>query len=240
MKKLLFAVLAVAVLSVSGAQAAVKMDEKYFTVKAPKIEEIAEDRMVLDSISHRMKPSVVEAAPSADPFAEINLAEVFLDKIVNFGKKAWNIVSANQPVVNIQTDVANALPTGVAAWQSMQGWQTPVSKVFHVSYENLYGMTTVDFTYRVLFTPGGNINGRGAYLTQVTVIPADVHVVWGFTFNMKASVPSITNAGTSQSPVAGAQVQVAWDVNTVVSHNEEIANYYVRGDGMFTDLNNGN
>ncbi len=53
---------------------------------------------------------------------------------------------------------------------------------------------------------------------------------------MNVTIPSVTNAGTTQSPIAAAEVLVKWDVDTVINHEEQSADYYVRGDGTFQTL----
>ncbi len=215
-----------------------KIDVKYFTLKTPTIVELQETEGSVSALDAAPAPATPDLSGGVS--SDIDGMQVIFDQIVNMGKQIWNVVESNRAVVNVETDSANALPLGVSDWQGMQGWKTPKVKVFHVSYENLYGINTVDFTYRVMFTPGGNIQGRGAYLAQVTVVPANVSVAWGHKFSMKASIPSVTNAGSSRHPVAAAQVQVGWKVETVLTHSEEVANYYVRGDGAFVSLNDRN
>jgi hypothetical protein len=210
---------------------AVDAADPYFTFGEPEIQEIADDA------SMTIAPMV---SPDGDWLGDLNEANVAIDQIINMGKKVWDIVEANRPVVNIQTDTANALPRGVETWQSLQGWQVPTSKVFRISYKNGFGSKVVDFSYRVLYTHGGNVNGKGAYLTNVTVIPANLEVLWGYTFNMKASVPSVTNVGTMSSPVGAAQMLIEWKVDTAVKHSQRTASYYMQGDGVFKDLSAGN
>jgi hypothetical protein len=202
--------------------------EKYYTIKSPRIEEVYEVQV---------PANVLMPMPSVSgPLAEINEAVVVIDQIVNLGKKIWEIIEANKPVVKIATDTASALPAGLKTWENLAGWRPPASRLFHVSYENLYGMTVVNFNYRVFYTYGGNVNGKGHYLTQVTVVPADLSVSWGYTFGMTASVPSVTNSGTATDPVGAAQILLNWKVDTVLKHIENTQSYYVQGDGGFTDL----
>lgn len=202
--------------------------QKYLTLKSLTIQEVTD--------TGTQTLGVVDLGPASD----IDEAEIILDKIINMGKKIWAIVEANKPVVNVTTDTANAVPEGTKGWQSLQGWQAPKSKLFRITYENLYGMDVVDFQFRVLYTFGGNVNGKGRYLTNVTMVPANLDVSWGYTFNATGNVPSVTNAGTSAEPVAAMELLMKWSVDTVLKHSESTASFYVRGDGQFLNLSNGN
>lgn len=169
----------------------------------------------------------------------LDLSTINYSEVVNLGLKLWSLVQANRPVSSFQGETANALPTGVGRWDQLAGWQIPRSRIYRLAYQNLYGMTVVDFTYRVLFSYGGSAAGRGAYLAQIKVLPADLSVAWGYTFAAKGAVPSVLNTGTELNPVAGAEIQVNWSVDTVLKHTEGTSSYFARGDGQLTDLSNG-
>ncbi|MGK5084718.1 hypothetical protein WDW37_15600 [Bdellovibrionota bacterium FG-1] len=205
----------------------------YYTVKPAQVSFIEEQgEFSLDGHATEVTPPAASATPAAP-----NETLVVIDQIINLGKKIWEVVSANQPVVNIQTDSANAVPQGVTGWEALEGWQAPMARTYHVQYENLLGMTVVEASFRVLFTPGGNYHGKGLYLTHVVVIPSSLTVAWGYKFGLVASVPSITNAGTSANPIAAAEVLLNWKVDTAVKHDERTISFYVRGDGVFSSYN---
>ncbi|WP_413288509.1 hypothetical protein [Bdellovibrio sp. HCB337] len=166
----------------------------------------------------------------------LDQAEVIIDQVINLGKKIWAVVETGRPVVNVQAYTANALPKGVQCWSDLSGWQIPQSKVYRVQYENAYGMKVVDFAYRVTFTAGGSVNGQGKYITNATIMPADVNVSWGFTFNASAEVPSVFNTGSKEDPVAGMQLLMKWSVDTVMNHVEQAETFYIGGDNTLKHL----
>ncbi len=168
--------------------------------------------------------------------ANMSAGKIISSVIVNLGKQAWKVVEANRPVANVSLGTATGLPQGLSDWTALEGWQKPESRVFRTVYTNLYGMEVVRFDYRVVYTYGGNAAGHGRYLAQVSVLPVDVMVAWGYTFNAEAAIPVVTNAGTRGNPVAAAQVNVSWTVDTVLKHQQQSASYYVRGDGAFSRL----
>ena len=130
---------------------------------------------------------------------ELDLADVILDKILVMGKKIWEIIEKNKPVVNVGRERADLLPEGASRWTQLENWDFPKAKSYRVAYQNAYGTTVVDLKFKVLFTPGGAVQGQGQYLGNVTVVPSKLLVRWGYTFSMNASIPNASNAGTHEN-----------------------------------------
>ncbi len=164
--------------------------------------------------------------------------ELQLDMIINMGKKIWAIIEAGKPTAEVNVSSANALPQGSRDWAQLQGWETPQVRRYRVSMKNGYGMTVVDFTYRVQFTPGGNFEGRGRFLTNIVILPEDLYVAWAWNFSATASVPNVTNAGNIENPIAAAELLLDFKIETPLFKQRSTRSYYVRGDGMFVDLQN--
>lgn len=162
--------------------------------------------------------------------------EVIVDQIINIGKKIWAIIDAGKPVVNVKSYTANALPRGLTCWTDLSNWNAPQSKVYRVQYKNGFGADVVDFTYRVMFTSGGSLNGQGKYITNATIQPAALDVSWGFRFNASAEVPSVFNQGTMQAPVAGMQMNMKWAVDTVLAHSEQADSFFINGMNLLQKL----
>jgi hypothetical protein len=190
----------------------------------------------------RINPEHLDATTNSgggwlnDVSGDLDMTKVILDQVINIGKTIWNIVEAGKPVVNFNSATANALPSGVRDWTDLQGWKAPRAYLYETTYQNFYGMDVVKFSYRVVYTYGGNIDGKGAYLAQVSVQPAKIDVMWGYTFDADVTVPSVTNAGTRENPVGAAQLVINWKVNTVLKDTRTSQAYYMTGLGEFSDL----
>ena len=161
-----------------------------------------------------------------------------IDSIVNLYEKIWNIIKENQPVVNISTQYAAAIPQGITHWTQLASWKGPKAYQYHISAKNLYGITTIDVTYMVIYNYGGTYQGKGQFLTGVSVEPSNVTVAWGYTFTMSAEVPDsgIVNAGTETDPVAAMQLILKTTISTVLKSSSDNSVIYLRGDGYFQDL----
>ncbi|HAR42409.1 MAG TPA: hypothetical protein DCS07_07220 [Bdellovibrionales bacterium] len=198
-------------------------DEAYFTIGAVTIEEVTDGS----------EPVVVGPQYSDQ---SIIAGSITIDEIVNYGKQIWQVILNNKPVVNLTLDNANGLPQGVRYWTGLSNWQTPFSKTYRVNYQNLYGMSVVDFSFRVIFTYGGKLDGKGLYIANAAIAPANLDVAWGYTFNAKAAASTILNTGTTRAPVAGIQMDVHWSIDTIVKHTEGAENFFMRGDGFFQQM----
>jgi len=171
-------------------------------------------------------------------FDEANQTIDMLDRIVNLAEKVINIIKEGQPVVDISTNYANAIPQGITHWTQMQGWSSPEVKGYRITMKNLYGIKVADIVYQVHYTYGGNVGGKGHFLTGVTVEPVSVSTAWGYTLNMTAEVPdsTIANVGSSADPIAAMQLQLKYKVHTIIKDMQGKDIFYIRGDGQFKRL----
>jgi hypothetical protein len=198
---------------------------------------IRKGRAELASRQRKSEEIAIGDAPLAiEAPRNIGKVAVIVDEVINIGRKIWPIVEKNKPVVKVAIDNGNALPKGVTGWEELEHWQAPRSRTYRVSYQNLFGMDVVNFTYQVIFTYGGSYQGKGRYLSFVAVVPQEIRVLWGFTLNVAAKIVDVTNAGTKDDPVASAHVQVDWSASSVIVEDRGSYGYYMRGDGYYTAL----
>lgn len=153
------------------------------------------------------------------------------DQIVNIGQKVWEIVQAGKPVVHMETPVANALPKGLLCWTDLEHWQAPRTQTYEVIYQNGFGMEVVKFRFRLHYTYGGGKADRGQYLANVTVLPAELNVMWGYNFDAKVEVQPAVNLGTTENPIGGLELNVRWTVKTVVKESINSFHFFVQGNG---------
>ncbi|MBI5743920.1 MAG: hypothetical protein HY952_05170 [Elusimicrobia bacterium] len=190
-------------------------------------------------------PGTTPPATPSDPGSgfqntvnNVNSAVGMIDNIVNLVDKIWGIIEKNQPVVNINTTYANAVPFGTTHWTQLQQWNKPATKRYAFSMKNGYGSEVVKVIYQVHYTWGGNFQGKGKFLTGVTVEPLSVTTAWGYKVTLTSEVPdsTIANVGTHEDPVASMQLQLRWIVHTAVKDIQDKAIYYVQGDGVMKEI----
>lgn len=259
MKRLLAITAAAASLFAGRVSAAENLDPKYFTVDESSImiEEITDKGGTIPGPQELPKPpsgpqinppvTPGGATPPTTPttpgiggtdLTGVNNTIDTLDKIVNLMEKIFAIIEKNQPVVNITTNYANAVPFGTSHWTQLQGWSKPATKKYSFSMKNAYGSEVVKVTYQVHRTHSGNFNGKGKFLTGVTVEPLNVVTAWGYKVTLVSEVPdsTIANVGTQEDPVASMQLQLKWVVHTMVKDITSKAIYYVQGDGLLEEI----
>jgi hypothetical protein len=159
-----------------------------------------------------------------------------IDRIINIGKKIWDIIEKNKPVVDLKNDYASAVPEGIKHWTQLERWNPPKTTLYRLAAKNAYGVETVGVTFAVIRTWGGSYKGKGKFLHGVTVEPLKVDVLWGYTLNMNATIPSTVNVGTSEDPIAAMTVKLGWVIKTVIKESQGSGVYFVRGDGRFSDI----
>ena len=159
-----------------------------------------------------------------------------LNQIINIGKQIWDIVQAGKPVVNVQTDKASALPKGISDWTQLESWQAPISKTYEVSLQNVYGMNVVTFEYRVIYVVGGSYKGKGQFIGYATIEPASIDVMWGYTLNATSKVASVFNRGTSRSPIGAMQIDINYQVSSVMTNFQQTDSFSLAGDGQLVQM----
>ncbi len=215
-----------------------------FTDSEKRIAQRNPDYYTIDPASIRLvritegeDPNLLEEQRKA---AQNNTGEglVLIEKIINIAEKIWAIIEKNAPVVNINTQYATAVPDGITAWTQLQSWSRPRTYTYGFYAENLYGVTVLDVQYKVAYTYGGNYNGKGKYLTGVTVIPEKVDLAWGYKFSMNAQVPdsTVVNVGTHTDPKAAMQLKLNWRISTAIKSSDGTSVYYIEGDGRFSEI----
>jgi hypothetical protein len=161
-----------------------------------------------------------------------------IDRIINLADKLWSIIEKGKPVAAEKVSYANAVPSGITHWSQLQGWSRPSVKRYEFSAKNMLGLKAVSVIYQVHWTHGGNFQGKGKFLTGVSVEPILISVPLGYGVDLNALVPDMTvaNIGTQDDPVASMQVQLSWTISTPFKVIKEKAVYYVQGDGFIQEI----
>jgi hypothetical protein len=152
--------------------------------------------------------------------------------IVNIAKAAWEIYKDGKPVLNSQRDYASAVPSGLNSWTDLTNWDTYSWGPFKINYKNLYSITVVSLTFNYQYAYGGRgADGKGRYLNQATVMPTDISVLWGWSFDAQMNVQPPLNLGSAASPVAGLVLTLDWKVSSGLTKIQNACSVRVSGDG---------
>ena len=153
-----------------------------------------------------------------------------LAKVILIGKKVWEIVEANKPVVNIAYDYVSAIPEGLSNPRHLDHFSGLNQTSYRMFGKNLYGITVYDVVYTVVHQYGGNYQGEGKYLTTVAIVPSKVDVLWGYTVDMKTRALPATNVGSRYKPVAAMGLEMDFNVRTVLRDTTRKVLFHFRGD----------
>jgi len=233
------AVIALALLI--GNKTFASIDSKYFEIKNVVVRESTQtfstrNDVAIGSIDcDSFQPNAIST--DTESFTgPLDTVDMIVDKIINIGRKLWAIVQAGQPILNIKTSVATALPQNARCWTDLAGWQMPESRVYDVGFENGFGSEVVTLSYRVIWLPGGNVAGQGKYVGYATVAPASVAVSWGFSLDAEVTIPTVFNMGSQKAPIGAMQVNVGYRVKSPVTVIDEGQAFFINGEGHYKML----
>ncbi len=160
-----------------------------------------------------------------------------ISTVINIGKQVWKILQDNEPILEARGMSASALPRGISCWNELSNWSPTRVETYKVSYKNLYGITVVDFKFRLMYNYGGRLENRGHFITNATVQYASIDVVWGYIFNADVEIPQVLNIGSVEDPVGGMQVTLNWSIKTrplSLKKGVRSASFFIAGDGRAT------
>lgn len=187
------------------------------------IREVETPKEVRDAIEKRNQ--VNESNPA---FEAIGLVEI--GAIINIGKDVWDIVAANKAVSNTATDWASATPKGIESVQDLAGFSDVVSKSYVMDAKNVLNVKIFSLTYTVVHQYGGNYEGKGKYLANVSIVPSKVDVAWSYKLDLKTTKVQTTNVGTAENPVASLVMSMHAKVDGATKSREFNRVFQFRGD----------
>lgn len=166
----------------------------------------------------------------------IIIGTIALDAIVNIGKTVWEVIKAGRPKMNLDLAIASAVPQGINSWTELDSWRDPIAKLYRTQLYSANKAYLGDVYYRLIFTYGGRYHGVGSYLTNVTVLPAQIQIPYNKDFYAQAKVADIVNQGTRKDPIAGMTLNLTWGIDGIFSKSMQSISFHVRGDGKVTTL----
>lgn len=227
---LIFSALTIfSLMTVTDAQAANGVDRDYFTIRSVHIRRLdqATGPSGRSEIGSAFRPQL---APPDSVLGEIG-------DIINVGKQLWPIIQANHPVVNITTDVANAIPAAARSLSDLDQWQGTRLGDYEASFENMLGMNVVTMKYQVTFQYGGQYERHGRYVANATVVPQSITVAWGYHFDAFVKTLPPANIGTRDEPVATLPLLYTWKITTPLIESDGTAHFDLQGNGQLLDMN---
>ena len=144
----------------------------------------------------------------------------------------WKLIEKNQAVVNLTSQNLSLLPNNPNARAQLAGFQQAEPRKFRATLKNLAGFEVVRYEYLISFYYGGNVNGRGKYIQNLTVIHSHVRVLPGFNLDAEFVTGNLVNAGrTAADPIVAMPGEIRWRVKNVLTNVRKSNAFYVFGDG---------
>jgi hypothetical protein len=159
-----------------------------------------------------------------------------LGSLITLGQQVFQYVVENKPNAQYQSLLTSIGPSGMTDWTKLSGWGMPVQKTYHVSFKGMFNQTS-GFDYVIGFVPGGNYQGHGKFLGNISFVPANVSLKTGRSLNVKAVLSDPINFGSVDEPMAAVQMTVTWSTPTTTSYQMNSKQYYIYANGQFQEMN---
>lgn len=211
-------------------------DQKYLTIGKVSVEEITHKnnykRYDLD-VPFNKGGQIPTVAPVVENSGKV--IQVARD-LVALGEDIYKLVVKGRPVNSTQYAPISVIPkinNEPVDVMDTENWRLPVQKTFKISWQNLYGVEVVAFTFSVFYSYGGSYEGKGRYLTAVQIIPDKVTTLWGFDFTATMKLGGIQNNGSRANPVAAATVLLEYTVGNILNADNRVEKFHITGTGGF-------
>lgn len=163
-----------------------------------------------------------------------------IDKLLAIGEKVIPLIEKGKAVyqnnrmnsISVIPNTEEVSPT----LNQLSDWSLPRNKSYKVSFKNLYGVEVVSFVYTISFQYGGNLNGKGKYLTGVRVFPSNVRVLWGFDVDSSSELVQISNVGTNKNVIAAATIDISYTVKNILNIISKTDSFHITGNGKLIRL----
>lgn len=176
-----------------------------------------------------------------DPKAQ-SIGEIIAmaETIVGLGESVYTLVQKGKPSVNLDAAPISVLPLNLdktpMSVLSLTSWKEPIVKRYAIKSKNYFGITTIDFRWKVIFSYGGQADEKGAFITGAIVKPEYVNVLYGYDLTVNYKLQSISNIGTTEDPVAQAIIDLDFKIESVLQTVIRNQSYLITGQGKIKTL----
>jgi hypothetical protein len=200
---------------------------------------------------------VVQPTPTAPAPTPAPTAPTFNDRVdsggkvigvakdvVALGEAIYTLVEHGRPKITTEyapIDIIPRDPTNTesdpakkyaVSMMDMEGFSFPVEKMITAKVKSPTGKQAVIFQYKVVYSYGGSYNGAGKYLAGINIIPANIQVAHGWTFNSTMKLTGMMNHGTRQNPIMGAMITIKYSMSSQTQAFERNDTIYITGNGQ--------
>lgn len=203
----------------------------------------ASNAKLLDPTNPQTTPAPTPAPTIDDRIRTTGSVIQTAKDVVALGEAIYSLVEHGRPKVTTDYAPIDILPRDPSNTEAdpakkyavspfdMEGFSMPVEKMITAKVKSPTGAAPVVFQYKVVYSYGGSYNGVGKYLTGINIIPANVQVAHGWTFNSTMKLTGMMNHGTRQNPIVGAMITIKYSMSSMTQAFERNDTIYINGDG---------
>jgi hypothetical protein len=154
--------------------------------------------------------------------------------MVIIGEKVIKLIEKGKVSVSVVRQTLSVVPQGVTLWTDLENWSpVPQQKVFRVDIRNAFCSVVANARLKVSFLYGGSHEGKGKFLSNVTMIPTSIYAgYWGTGFDLYTEFRDPVNIGTKANPVAALGFDVRYRFYSIFGTVEGAYDAFVNGKGV--------
>lgn len=174
------------------------------------------------------------ALTSPDPIGQLDRIVALGQGIVALGESVYKLVEKFRPVLNyspitvVPLDPRTQKPVSPYA---LAGFSDPTIRTFRTICYNSLKNQVLKFEYSVWYSYGGNLDGKGKYLSSIIVVPSYVQLSPGWTLNSTMKVGGVTNHGTKKDPIAGVTLLVNYALSSTLGVVDKTDIIHIKANG---------
>ena len=224
------------------AESTPKYSDDYYKISSFEINEIQSSDnpgRKYNDYNYRNNMDIRDFQDAVGPGENVGRVIAIGRELVALGESVYQLVVKGRPTTKTTYAPISVIPNvngQPADIFELEGWSVPVKRSYEIKYRNLYNVAIVNFKFSVVYSYRGQLNGKGAYLTAVQVIPEYVKTMWGWDFEATMKLGGIQNQGTKANPIAGATVMIEYTAKSVMNSVTQVNSFFITGKGGFRKL----
>ncbi len=150
----------------------------------------------------------------------------------SIGQVLWPLIQENEITFDPAKHFIHALPLGVASPSSLSGWKAGRASPVKILFENPLKEDVIVLDLILTFDYAGKYQGKGNYLANVRLLPANVSVMSLYRLTCIVDVAAPVNRGSAQNPLWAVRLFALLKGRDALLGGQDIQSFTFDVDGL--------
>lgn len=177
-----------------------------------------------------------EPKPEVDKVERASKIIAAAKDFVALGEAFYELIKKGRPSNVTNYEPVSVLPVNQETKKAvdifdMEGFGMPTERKYTTKIRNGFGSEVVSFQYMVIFSHGGQYDGKGKWISSASIIPVSIKSSFGWDTDAIMKVTGMMNHGTKADPVAGLTLTIKYAIKSIASAFECNDTIHLTGKG---------